>query len=710
MNRWLFLVLIGCLLLVSPTMAQGEGSSVRQEAFYSDVLGREMQYTVYLPAGYEATEMRYPVLYLLHGRGDSMEAWLTVRGVFDDLIAAGDLPPFIAIMPDAPSLERAGYYVDSEFTAGEAFEMAFMQELIPHVDATYRTLTARESRVVGGYSMGGYGALRYALAYPELFVGALVLSPAVYTPLPPADSSTREFGAFGRGDRLFDPDRYAALNYPALLESFAPPGLLHLFIAVGDDEWKNPDPADALHDLDMEAHLLFNRVSRAGGIAAEFRVYDGGHDWDVWQRGFIEGMTVLVNHMLVTDEPVASDEPLDGILTGTPGVDLAGGVAVDADGSVYRALAASGPVDGQAHAGDLDVVLTRYAPDGSVLWTRQVGTPAADRPYGVALDAQGSVYVTGYTSGDLDGQHPGNAGNDAFLIRFTPEGDIEWIAQFGTADEADRGYGLAIGPDGVIYVAGYSKGDLAGANAGDKDIYLARFSPDGTLEWVQQFGGSGEDKAQGVVVDDSGQVIVVGMMSSDLAGSAGGIDAFAAAYDVQGQQLWLRQFGTAEWDEATGVAAAPDGRLYVTGFSAADFAGALAGDKDIIVVALGPDGEQLQAVQVGTPLNDKGADIRVDVQGNIIVAAFSNGNLAGSLGRFDVVLLGFAPDLTPLWVRQFGTPEDDGADEWAEQNLFLAVGQDTLIVTGLTLGGTRNQPPAGDGDVFLLRLQPPPVS
>lgn len=704
MNNRAWLVILLGLLIVSPALAQEGESAVRQEAFFSDALGREMQYTVYLPAGYDATEARYPVLYLLHGRGDTMDAWLTVRGVFDDLIAAGDLPPFIAVLPDAPSLQRAGYYVDSLYVDGEAFETAFRQDLLPHVDATYRTLAARASRVVGGYSMGGYGALRYALAYPDEFVGALVLSPAVYTPLPPADSSAREFGAFGDGDSLFNPDRYTALNYPALLETFAPPGLLHVFIAVGDDEWKHPDPQDALHDLDMEAHLLFNRLARAGGVAAELRVYDGGHDWSVWQRGFIEGMAHLLNFMDVTGDPEAVGVPLTGSLTGTAGPDWAGGIAVDAEGNVYQALAASGPVNGQDYAGDLDIVLVSYAPDGTVLWTRQLGTPAADRPYGVALDGQGGVFVTGYTSGDLDGQHPDNAGNDAFLLRVTAAGELAWITQFGTPDAADRGYGLATGPDGATYVAGYSKGDLAADNAGDKDIYVACFAPDGTLAWVQQFGGSGEDKAQAVTVDSSGRVIVVGMTSSDLAGSAGGIDAFAAAFSPDGTRLWLRQFGTPEWDEATGVAAAPDGRLIVAGFAADEFAGPLAGDKDIIVVALTPDGEPVQAAQTGTARNDKGADVQLGPDGVVYVAAFSNGDLAGSLGRFDVVLLAFTPDLTPLWAHQLGTPEDDGADEWAEENLFLAMGQDTLLVTSLTLGGVEGQPPAGGGDVFLLAL------
>jgi enterochelin esterase-like enzyme len=89
--------------------------------------------------------------------------------------------------------------------AGEPIESAFTKDLVTHVDTTYPTNPERNSRIVAGYSMGGYGALRYSLAHPELFGAAIVLSPAVYFPLPPPDSSTREFGAFGNGTLVFRP-------------------------------------------------------------------------------------------------------------------------------------------------------------------------------------------------------------------------------------------------------------------------------------------------------------------------------------------------------------------------------------------------------------------------------------------------------------------------------------------------------------------------
>lgn len=257
-----------------------------------------MAYQLYLPPGYApGGSVRYPVLYLLHGRGDKMTAWNTIKPDLDRLIREGRIPAVIAIMPDAPASRRAGYYIDSQFTgaaelpAGEALESAFTGDLVAHIDATYPTKTDRLSRIIAGYSMGGYGALRYSLAHPELFGAAIVLSPAVYFPLPPKDSSTREFGAFGRGSQLFDDALYTSLNYPAAMPAFTARGLpLVMFIAVGDDEHALTDPKESVHDLDYEAHTLYNRIRRIPLVIAQLRVFDGGHGWDTWRPAFVEGI------------------------------------------------------------------------------------------------------------------------------------------------------------------------------------------------------------------------------------------------------------------------------------------------------------------------------------------------------------------------------------------------------------------------------------
>ncbi len=293
------------LLAVALADAAAGASVIETRKFPSEALGREIECRVFLPDGHNPRgPVPLPVIYLLHGRGGNLDAWTTVRPDLDRMIAEKRVPPLIAVMPDGPSGRRAGYYVDSEFAgagelpAGERVETAFTRDLVAGVDRAFHTRTDRGGRIVGGFSMGGYGALRFALAHPEIFGAAIVLSPAVYVPLPPMASSTREFGAFGRGGKVFDDAVYAAKNYPALIAPFEARGLpVAMFIGVGDDEQALPGAADAVHDLDYEAHTLYNRVRRARGIDAELRVVDGGHDWRAWRPLFCEGLESVLRRL-----------------------------------------------------------------------------------------------------------------------------------------------------------------------------------------------------------------------------------------------------------------------------------------------------------------------------------------------------------------------------------------------------------------------------
>ena len=696
-------VALACILLapsaVGSSSAEGTISSV---SFHSATLNEQISYNVYLPDGYATSTGRYPVLYLLHGRGDSMSAWTRIKGTLDELIAAGDIPPIVAVMPAAPWSSRASYYVDSRYTGpdpGRPVETAFTKDLIQHVDATYRTVADRSGRGVAGYSMGGYGAIRWSLAHPDLFGAAIVLSPAVYYPLPPKDSSTREFGAFGDGRRLFVEKIYRELNYPALFDSFEATGLeLPMFIAVGDDEFKNPDPRDATHDLDFEAHVLFNQAARVENLSSELRVVDGGHDWDVWEPTFVEGAKYVFRFL----RPPAA--LMKATLTGTAQEERAGGVATDAAGNVYEALAAGGSVNGQPFAGDKDLVLVKRSPAGATLWTRELGSGRLERAYGVAVDPQGDVVVTGYTNGDFDGAHAGNTTDDIFVAKFDPDGNQEWLRQIGVPGVADRGYALATDAAGNVYVTGYTRGNLAAVNAGDKDVYVLKLDPAGTQLWLQQFGSGGEDKAWGVAATADG-IRLAGMTSGALGTTpAGSLDGWVARYDAGGTRIWLTQFGTGANEEVWGLTADAAGNAYAAGYSAGDFDGPLAGDKDITVARFDADGTLTWKDQLGTDLNDKGAAIGLDPAGNLYLAGFSDGRLVAPVGRFDAILVKYAPDTTRLWTRQFGTTEDDGADAFAEANLYLATHGDAVYVSGLTLGAVEGQGALGNGDVFLARF------
>ncbi|MGH7556391.1 MAG: alpha/beta hydrolase [Gemmatimonadota bacterium] len=138
---------------------------------------------VYLPPGYDhEAALRYPTIYLLHGVLDSPEVWvepvydgMTIQATMDSLIAAGEIGPAIVVMPNGRNAYGGSYYTNSPVTGGWADFIA--RDVVAHMDRAYRTIPARESRAVLGHSMGGLGAIRLVMRYPEVFSIAWGMNP-----------------------------------------------------------------------------------------------------------------------------------------------------------------------------------------------------------------------------------------------------------------------------------------------------------------------------------------------------------------------------------------------------------------------------------------------------------------------------------------------------------------------------------------------------
>ncbi|CAN5899947.1 alpha/beta hydrolase-fold protein [soil metagenome] len=282
--------LIATALICLTTISLAAGTTTVEE-FDSDALGRAWSYSIYLPDGYEDSNLEYPVIYLLHGSGGDETSMNEGIAVIDELISDGTIPPTIAV---APASGRS-WWTDSV----EPFETATLQDLIPEIDSKYRTIEAREGRGVAGVSMGGYGALRYALVYPDIFGAATVLSPALYDDQPPPDSSARSTGAFGDP---YDADLWTERNYPTTLQTYAAgENEVPIFIAVGDDDWN--EPAGWEYNVEYQAVRLFERLNKVAESPAELRVVDGGHDWELWSPMFAEGLDYMFETLRFPRKP-----------------------------------------------------------------------------------------------------------------------------------------------------------------------------------------------------------------------------------------------------------------------------------------------------------------------------------------------------------------------------------------------------------------------
>jgi hypothetical protein len=212
---------------------------------------------------------------------------------------------------------------------------------------------------------------------------------------------------------------------------------------------------------------------------------------------------------------------------GTNGADEGLAIAADALGNIYVAGNTTGNLDGN-NAGGRDAFVTRYSSAGNLVWSKQLGTGTDDEALAAATDGLGNVYIAGYSTGDLGGVNAG--GRDAFVSKFDVSGSIVWTRRLGSSAD-DEATGVAVDGLGNVFISGHSTGSLEGNNAGGSDAFVSKLSGTGELRWTEQFGTASNDKALGVAADDQRNVYLSGetlgnmqILSSDFQGNDG--DAF----------------------------------------------------------------------------------------------------------------------------------------------------------------------------------------
>jgi S-formylglutathione hydrolase FrmB len=183
MARINLLSLFVCVLTALCSAAHAQ-SRIDCDALKSRILGESVHYCVMVPAGYDAADhahQLYPVLYFLHGLGDNEQALFKSGGwnLVEDLREKHKIGDFLIVSPEA----KASFYINSA-DGKIRYSDFFLQEFLPYIETKYRIRRERGSRAISGISMGGYGALRFAFASPDLFSSVSVQSAALITQSP----------------------------------------------------------------------------------------------------------------------------------------------------------------------------------------------------------------------------------------------------------------------------------------------------------------------------------------------------------------------------------------------------------------------------------------------------------------------------------------------------------------------------------------------
>jgi hypothetical protein len=216
-------------------------------------------------------------------------------------------------------------------------------------------------------------------------------------------------------------------------------------------------------------------------------------------------------------------------------------VAIAGDGTVW--------VVGGTNAADGQLLLLRFTPDGAIVSQRTFGPARGD---GVAIAADGSVYIAG-TAGRATG------GADVVLAKLDPSGNLVWQRAYSGSEIADARGGLTVAPDGSVYVAGTIQ-------AATKDVVvdalILRFDADGNLLFDRAWGGRSGETGEGVVALADSSAVLVGNTNSYGAGSD---DAFALRVSTRGRGLDANTWGGAEIENADDAVSATDGTVVIGG-------------------------------------------------------------------------------------------------------------------------------------------------
>jgi uncharacterized delta-60 repeat protein len=406
-------------------------------------------------------------------------------------------------------------------------------------------------------------------------------------------------------------------------------------------------------------------------------------------------------------------------------------------------------------AGEYDIFIARYNPDGSLAWAKQAGGTNRDVGFGITALSDNSTVVTGRFEGSVTfGQGESNetilnsaGGYDIFIARYNPDGSLSWAKQAG-GTSTDKGRGITTLSDNSTVVTGRFYGSATFGqgepnetvliSAGTKDIFIARYNPDGTLAWAKQAGGTYWDRGLGISALSDNSTVVTGSFHNSttfgqgepnetVLNAAGASDIFIARYNPDGSLAWAKQASGISSDRGNGITTLSDNSTVVTGnfHNSAIFGQGepnetvlnAAGSTDIFIARYNPDGSLAWVKQAGGTVMTVGFGITALSDNTTVVtgqfgvsATFGQGEpnetVLNAAGSADIFVARYNPDGSLAWAKQAGSNQMDVGLSIA------ALSDNSTVVTGYfgypaTFGqGEPNETilnSAGKNDIFIAR-------
>lgn len=345
---------------------------------------------------------------------------------------------------------------------------------------------------------------------------------------------------------------------------------------------------------------------------------------------------------------------------------------------------------GSKSAGSQDIFLKKLSNDGIEIWTRQFGSSDYDYVSEIAVDKFNNIYLTGRAGGlfDINSQ---NITGDIFVTKFDSNGNHQWSKQYINNAVA---YGIYI-IDNSIYVTGKSKNFN-----GSDDIFISKLDSNSNEVWTKQFSSSDVNTGQSIIDNPIFKTLhIVGEKYNQDANSS--YDILFNSYLYDGTLNNSITFGTAKIDFATSLSVDSKGNIYIVGFTLGAFSSFINAGKSDIFLAKYSDGNQVWMRQFGTSEDDIARSIVIDDNDNIYITGTTDSSIVenGYVGKTDIFISKFSSDGANIWHKQYGSAMTDIAmsiNKNSDNDLFIA---------GYTDGSLYGNSNVGQKDAFLMKIK-----
>jgi flagellin len=401
--------------------------------------------------------------------------------------------------------------------------------------------------------------------------------------------------------------------------------------------------------------------------------------------------------------PITSGNPTWTKMVASSGSVYITAMAMGSDGFLYTTGFATGSIDGQ-NAGQEDFMLSKFDTNGNRIWSKLLGAGiGVDISHAITIGHDGSIYVAGSANGSLTDPtvNTDNIG-DILVAKFNAGGVLQWAKQMGTIED-DRATGLASASDGSIYLTGTTTGNLSGTNvasggsawSGQGDAFVSKLDESGNLLWTKQQSGS--RFGNGIASGPDGSAYAVGAMDSPMNGVSpnGAEDGFINKFNADGSIAWTTKIGTSTTDYADKVAVAVNGDIYVTGSTYGALGSSnLPGNRETYLTKLNPTGTIQWSRQLSLGTYNSPNGITTNANGNIFISGWwpQDGSEQGGSA--------FVAEYTPDG-QKISTDLVAHSYSWATG--VVTDSSNALYVGGYSQYGVNGQPFHGPVDSFLLK-------